>query len=256
MLTALAAALVVLAFLLWPGPGSVVWSGQALRGVMQVASGPSVAVPESAGDAAPRRRALRVPGMASLSRLSQRRRGRVIDDQVVTLLDALAAGLGAGLTPLAALQASISADRDGSQLRAVVPVLHAAERGGPVGPAWERVARRTGHPDLAALARAWGLSERLGCPLSEAVRSAAASSRSRTQLRQRLESATAGTRATSVLLTLLPLSGVGVAPLLGLTLGELYGTTAGATSLAAGVALLLLGRWTVERMVQGVVSAS
>lgn len=232
MLTATAVAMVALAVLLWPGSGGLVWSGSGF--------------PRWSGPA----------WSASLSRLRRGRGGGAVDGQVVAFLDALAAGLGAGLTPSAALRTSVAADRDGWPALLVETVLRATEQGGPAGPAWERVARRTGHPDLAALARAWGLSERLGCPLSEAVRSTAASSRSRTHLQQRLESATAGTRATCALLTLLPLAGVAVAPLLGLRLAELYGTTAGATSLAAGVLLLLFGRWTVERMVARVVRTS
>jgi tight adherence protein B len=234
--TAAAVVLAVLAVVVWPGPPAP----SSEHGPDRVA-GP---------------RSPRSTWSASLVSLPQRRSGRARDGEVVALLDALAAGLGAGLTPVAALQAAVSAGGDGWQAQAVTPVLQAVSQGGPAGPAWERVARRTGHPDLAALARAWGLSERLGCPLSEAVRSTAAASRSRTHLRQRLESATAGTRATSVLLSLLPLSGLAVAPLLGLTLTELYGTAAGATSLAAGVVLLLFGRWSVERMVTRVVSAT
>jgi tight adherence protein B len=175
------------------------------------------------------------------------------DTRVVELLDDLGAALRAGLTPAEALRACLVVDRGGWRSTVLAPVLAAAEQGGPAGAVWERVARHEQHPEIAALARAWGLSERLGCPLAEAVCSTAASSRARTQLRQRLDTATAGARATSTLLSVLPVLGALAALTLGLGPEQMYGTLLGALSLGSGLVMLLVGRWLVARMMRGVV---
>lgn len=171
-----------------------------------------------------------------------------VGGEALSLLDALAPALGAGLTPQEALRAACAGTD--AQLRVLLtPVIEAADDGRPLGPAWERVAQRTGQPDLAALARAWAVSERLGAPLAEAVRQTARSCRDRTLVQQRLASCTAGTRATSTLLTLLPVAGIGMAPLLGLDPVQLYATPVTWACLLIGGLLILLGRWIVGRMV-------
>ncbi len=180
----------------------------------------------------------------------------VTDDQALALLDALAPALGAGLTPAEALRAASSTIPDARDSGLLVPVIRAAADGRPLGPAWERLAHRTGHPDVASLARAWSVSERLGCPLAEAVRQTARSCRDRTLMQQRLTSATAGTRATSTLLTLLPIGGTAMAPLLGLNPAQLYGTPVAWACLLLGGLLILLGRWIVGRMVAQVEAAT
>lgn len=174
---------------------------------------------------------------------------RVGDAEVLALLDALGPALGAGLTPGEALRAATTAQSGGALVRILSPVTQAADEGRSTGAAWDRVAERTGHRDLAALARAWSVSERLGCALSQAVEQTARTCRDRTQAQQRVASATAGTRATSTLLTLLPLGGVAVAPMLGLDPVRLYGTPVAMACLLAGGLLILLGRWIVQWMI-------
>lgn len=180
----------------------------------------------------------------------------VTDEQALALLDALAPALAAGLTPAEALLAASSAVPDARHSGLLVPVIRAANDGRPLGPAWQRLAQRTGHPDVASLARAWSVSERLGCPLAEAVRQTARSCRDRTLVQQRLASTTAGTRATSTLLTLLPIGGTAMAPLLGLNPAQLYGTPVAWACLLLGGLLILLGRWIVGRMVGQVEAAT
>ena len=182
---------------------------------------------------------------------TMRRRGRHHGD-VVAVMDALAAALRAGLSTRDAVSmAAEAADTDGLLLS----LVDAAEEGRPLGHEWRRLARRTGHPDLSTLAQAWTISERLGCPLAEAVSTSAATARARTALTHRLDAATAGARASCTLLTLLPLGGLTLTPLLGLTPAEMYAPGAAMAAAVAGVALLLLGRWMVRCMIARVSAA-
>jgi len=171
---------------------------------------------------------------------------------LVPVLDALAAALRAGLSTAEALRVTAgAADPSG----ALVPVVLAADEGRPLGQEWRRLARRLEHPDLSALAQAWIISDRLGCPLADAVATAATTARARTALRHRLDVATAGARATSAMLSLLPLGGVAMALLLGVTPTELYMHEIAMVAGLAGLGLLMLGRWMVRRMIAGVSAA-
>ncbi|MGB5952775.1 MAG: type II secretion system F family protein [Ornithinimicrobium sp.] len=174
----------------------------------------------------------------------------------VGFLDGLAAALGAGLTPVDALRAATrdldEVDPGSPDVRWLRPVLDSSQSGRPIGSVWRSIARRTGDPDLASLGRAWMISERLGAPLAEAVTAAAAMSRSRAAFAGALASATAGAKATCTLLTVLPLGGIGLALLLGIHPLTLYAHPLALTSLSTGLALLLLGRWWIGRMIRAV----
>ncbi len=173
---------------------------------------------------------------------------------VLPLLDGLRASLAAGLTPEESLKMAAHG-AEPSLVSSLAPVIEAAREGRPLGGAWLRVARSEGQRDLASLARAWLISERLGCPLAEAVATTASTSRARTVLAQRLDSATAGARATCALLSALPLGGVGIALMLGIDPVTLYGSPIALASALVGVCLLLAGRWLVNRMITGVAKA-
>lgn len=168
---------------------------------------------------------------------------------VLPLLDAAAAALRAGLPTVEALDVAGGAVPESQRARIVAPVVQAAREGRSVAPAWQKVARQTGAPDLAAVGRAWALSERTGAPLAEALGTAATVARARLAHRRRVDAATAGAHATSALLTLLPLGGVGVGLVLGLSPTVLYGTPVAQASLGVGLVTLLLGRVVVRRMV-------
>lgn len=243
--TMLASVLTALAVLAWPGRASA----RAVAAIAHPRGSPAL-------DSAPAspHRALNILGPARrlCPRGGRLRSTRVTDAEVLGLLDALAPALRAGLTPAEALRVSVAAGGGGLLAATLAPITLSAAVGGSAGAAWERAAERTGHPDLAALARAWSVSERLGCSLSHAVEQTARSARDRTQAQQRLASATAGTRATSTLLTLLPLGGIVVAPLLGLDPVTLYGTPVAVACLLVGGSLIVLGRWIVHRMVRSV----
>ncbi len=166
------------------------------------------------------------------------------------LLDALAAALRTGLPPVAALEVVAEGLDTTHRQRWVQPVLRVARDGRGVGPVWHRLARTTGTPELAALGRAWGLSEAHGVPLAAAAASAARTSRDRQQHRRKVATATAGARATAGLLTLLPLSAPVLAALVGVTPGRLYASPVAVASTGAGLAMLALGRLLVARMVR------
>ncbi len=173
---------------------------------------------------------------------------------VLPLLDGIRASLAAGLTPEESLKMAAHG-AEPSLASSLAPVVEAAQEGRPLGGAWQRVARSEDQRDLASLSRAWLISERLGCPLADAVATTASTSRARTVLAQRMDSATAGARATCALLSALPLGGVGIALMLGIDPVTLYGSPIALASALVGVCLLLAGRWLVKRMINGVAKA-
>ncbi len=168
---------------------------------------------------------------------------------VLPLLDGLSASLAAGLTPEESLRMASQTSTDAGVRVMLIPVLKAAQEGRPLGVPWQRIAREHDHPDLSSLARAWLISERLGCPLADAVATTASTSRSRTTMDQRLTSATAGARATCALLSVLPIGGIGIALMLGIDPLTLYGNPLSLASALLGLALLVGGRWMVSRMI-------
>lgn len=190
-----------------------------------------------------------------LTRLAPWRRATPAGQDLLPLLDALAAALRAGLPPAAAVSLAAEGQSDGLRAVVVRPVLDAARAGRPTAAAWERAARARGGVELAAVARAVALSEHLGAPLADAVAGAAQAVRARREMYRRLQTATAGARATAALLTALPLGGLGVAATMGVGPTELYGSPAALASLLLGLLLLALGRLIVHRLIRRVGTA-
>lgn len=168
------------------------------------------------------------------------------------VLDQLSASLRVGLPPAEALALSLTGCEETVRERLSV-VLHAAREGRVCGPAWLRAARSARSTELELLARSWLVSERLGAPLADAVDSAGRALRSGRDLASRLETATVGARTTATILSLLPVAGVGIALLMGIGPTELYGTPLALASLALGIAVILIGRLVVRRMIDRVV---
>lgn len=179
----------------------------------------------------------------------ERRARRATGMGVVPFLDALAAAMAAGLSHADAIAMAVASSPRLSGDPAWQSVIDDARTGKPLASSWARLARRTHDPDVAALSRAWRVSERLGCPLAEAVRSCALASRSRSELRGKVAAATAGTTATSNLLSMLPVGGVLMAWSMGFAPMALYGTPVGMSALAIGVTLILVGRVIVARLI-------
>lgn len=222
--------LLVLSALLWP-------------------SRTSAGLPDSVRPAMPRR-----TGVGIRAALARRGRRRLEDEALVGLLAGLVPALRAGLSPVAALELVAASDSVAGEdaegpacllLEAAV----VARDGGPLGPTWRDLALRSNCAGLELLGAAWSLTEDLGSPLADAVDTVVGVLRAREDRRRELVAATAGARATMNLLTALPVGGVGLALLVGLAPGELYGSTPALASLSLGVVLLLLGRWWVRHLV-------
>ena len=129
----------------------------------------------------------------------------------------------------------------------------AAADGATLGPLWREAAESAGSAELLVLAQAWSLTEDLGAPLAQAVRTTIGMLEARIAQERRLAAAVAGAKATVNVLTVLPIGG----PLLALVLGigpvELYGgSRLSQGSLVLGLCLAGMGRWWVRRMVRAV----
>ncbi len=173
---------------------------------------------------------------------------------VLELLDALAPALRAGLPPSSALRC-IQAPGTGPGRDIVTELVAAADLGERLAPIWVARAERAASPELALVGRAWCLSESLGAPLADSVALGAELVRQRLGRQRRLAIALAGPRATTWVLTLLPLAGPGVALLLGVSPTQLYGNAAAALSVGAGVLLIAVGRRWCARMVRSLTVA-
>lgn len=176
---------------------------------------------------------------------------------LLSLLEAIAPALEAGVAPAAALgmaadDRSSAGHRD--HLTTVVSgMASAAADGATLGPQWRTAAQSTGSAELRLLAHAWSLTEDMGAPLAQAVRTTAGMVAARIAHERRLAGAVAGAKATVNLLTVLPIGGPLLALVLGIGPAELYADsrlTQG--SLLLGLSLSALGRWWVHRMVGAV----
>lgn len=129
----------------------------------------------------------------------------------------------------------------------------AAADGATLGSLWREAADSAGSAELLLLAQAWSLTEEMGAPLAQAVRTTAGLLEARVAHERRLTTAVAGARATVNLLTVLPIGGPLLALVLGIGPGELYGGSPLAQGgLVLGLCLAATGRWWVRRMVRAV----
>jgi tight adherence protein B len=173
------------------------------------------------------------------------------------LLEAISPALDAGMAPASALRIAADA-RSGSGhadplAELAGDIASAAAEGLRLGPLWREAADSAGSAELLLLAQAWSLTEEMGVPLAQAVRTTAGLLEARIAHERRLEGAVAGARATVNLLTMLPIGGPLLALVLGIGPDELYGgsrLTQGC--LALGLCLACAGRWWVRRMVRAV----
>ena len=232
------AVLVVVAVLAWPlrRPAALAW-------------------PQAAGSAAPSsgpRLRWSLPGG-----VSRRRRTSQDAADLLAVVEVVLPALEAGLTPGAALALAADVAPAGGRPRPT-PLLVSrmaglSAQGVPIGPVWAEAAAAAEGPELRLLAQAWSLTEDLGAPLAEAMRTTAGLLRARVRAERSTAGAVAGARATMNVLTALPFGGPLVAVALGVGPRELYaGSAVTAVCLVAGGLLVLCGRWWVARMVQAV----
>ncbi|WP_374928473.1 type II secretion system F family protein [Kytococcus sedentarius] len=174
-------------------------------------------------------------------------RRRIGDEEVLRLLEGLAAALSAGLPPAAALRLVAESGTDAPWL---APVLETAGRGALLGPAWRELAEAHDSPALRHVASGWSLSERSGAALAPAVASAAETVRRARASRQTAQSAASGAMASMYMLSLLPLVGVGGAAMIGWSPRELYlEQPLGLASAVLGLLLLGVGWAGARRLV-------
>ena len=188
-----------------------------------------------------------------------RRRQRAADDSadLLALVEAVLPALEAGMAPGAALRLAADATSTGRPPGPTAALAHRlatlSADGLPIGPLWAQAATTSPSRELRLLAQAWSLTEDLGAPLAEAVRTTAGLLRARLRAERRIAGAVAGARATMNVLTALPLGGPFLALTLGVAPSELYaGSPLTGGCLAAGGVLVLAGRSWVARMVRAV----
>jgi tight adherence protein B len=177
--------------------------------------------------------------------------------ELLALLEAIAPGLEAGMAPAAALLIAADSLCDPGrpdQLDALVRAMASSAADGlKLGPLWRGASESAGPAELLLLAQAWSLTEGMGAPLAQAMRTTAGLLEARIAHERRLTAAIAGAKATVNVLTVLAVGGPLLALVLGIGPGEHYGSsqlTQG--SLAAGLCLAIIGRWWVGRMVRAV----
>ena len=196
----------------------------------------AVATPARSGGPAPSWGRLPGPG----------RRSRTAADRaaVLEVCDLLAAELAAGRPPGAALAAAAE------RWPPLVSAVEAVRLGADVPEALRRLAgQHPGAADLFWVAGAWQVAERSGHGLTSALERTAEGLRARRRTRRLVDSELASARATARLVACLPLAVL----VMGAGAGSdpwtfLLATPVGWACLAAGLALIVLGLWWIERL--------
>lgn len=185
----------------------------------------------------------------------RRRRASAVPSQATftTLVQSIAPAVEAGVPPVVAVAAAASVAartaEDAALSADLAGLAVSAGRGEPLAPVWSTLATRYPAASLEPVARAWALSDRVGCGLSDALSAAVDSMREQEEHRRRVSAATAGPRATMQLLTLLPIAGIAICAVIGVNPIRLYSGPAGLGALGLGLALLWCGRLIITRMI-------
>ncbi|MGN7799297.1 type II secretion system F family protein [Leifsonia sp. 22587] len=164
-------------------------------------------------------------------------------DAVAAVVEAVAVLLDAGLSPRTAWEAV--AQHGGHAVAA--EVASSLE----IDPSCARaLARAAPSDDLRVVAAAWRVAEDAGAPLGHVLRVVAETLREAAEAEREAEVALSGPRATARLMSWLPAGGAVLAVALGTDLAATVASVPGACALAAGAALMLLGRWWMRRLVR------
>ncbi|WP_460600091.1 type II secretion system F family protein [Flexivirga lutea] len=207
--------------------------------------------PRGRARGAPPRRLRPIPGR----RWWPRRMAHNADlDALTTMVEGIAPAVAAGVTPATAVATSALLTASSVSDDALRADLHQLARQASAGvelaPLWSGLSARHHVAALSEVARAWALSEQLGCAIGDALDAATAMMREQLDLRRRIAAATAGPRATMQLLTVLPVLGVGIAMVIGVPPWRLYAGPLGLTVLALGGGFVLAGRRLTRRMIR------
>ncbi|MDN5805170.1 MAG: type II secretion system F family protein, partial [Microlunatus sp.] len=180
-------------------------------------------------------------------------------DTLTSMVEGIAPAVAAGVAPATAVATSaLLASGTVSDRSLADDLQHFAREaaaGAELAPLWSDLHTRHQVAALGEVARAWALSEQIGCAVGDALRAASAMMREQRDLERRVAAATAGPRATMQLLTLLPVLGVGIAMLIGVPPWRLYAGSLGLSVLVAGVAFVVAGRLLTRRMIGRAVAA-
>ncbi|WP_068981851.1 type II secretion system F family protein [Leifsonia xyli] len=175
-----------------------------------------------------------------------RRRPGLEEDTLAEAVEALGVLLEAGVAPESAW-GYLAEDSSHPAIGRVARAVSAGER---PGDALALVSVRAG-PAVRTVAAAWQVAEAAGAALSPVLRGAGASLRDRAETAREVEAALSGPRATSRLMTALPLVGLLMAAGLGIdVLGAITGSLIGWGLLVAGVGLTFAGRAWMSRLVR------
>ncbi|MBB2893042.1 type II secretion system F family protein [Flexivirga oryzae] len=175
-------------------------------------------------------------------------------DAITGMLEGIGPALAAGVTPATAVAtsatlAATSVTRPGLG----GDLAHLGRRAGDgdeLAPQWARLYARHRIAALDDIARAWALSEQLGCPIGDALRATTTMLREQVDLQRCIAAATAGPRATMQLLTALPILGVAIAALIGVPPWQLYSGRLGMAVLILGALFVTAGRLLTRRMIR------
>ena len=234
--------LAVAAVLLWP------LAPRVARPARRAGSGrPGLVGPASS--AGSRRRPFAARGTRSGAAGRSRARSRAWEEGLAELLGLVLGPLQSGAPPAVALAAAQAAQGRGPFVELVDDLVTAGTHGEVLAPVWQSWAELLDSDDLRFVARAWGLSEQTGSPLSEALATSLEVLRARRRAADRVASAAAGPRASMMVLLLLPLSGPFVGLACGIDPRTLYlSSPAAGGSLVAGLVLAAVARWWSARI--------
>ncbi|GGB26633.1 hypothetical protein GCM10011492_16110 [Flexivirga endophytica] len=175
-------------------------------------------------------------------------------DALTTMVEGIAPAIAAGVTPATAVATSAlltaSTVSDAALRDDLQSLARQAAAGAELAPLWAGLRTRNDLAALGEVARAWALSEQLGCAIGDALSAATAMMREQLDLERRIAAATAGPRATMQLLTLLPVLGVGIAMVIGVPPWRLYAGPLGGTVLVLGAGFVGAGRWLTRWMIR------
>lgn len=173
---------------------------------------------------------------------------------VLQVLEGIGPAVEAGVPPGQAVEMALltgdSAITDAGLRRDLERLVEAGRAGDELGPIWTAIAHQHQLPAMVEVGRAWSLSERLGSPLAVALDTATQALRAHLDHQRQVRVLTAGPRATMQLLTLLPVAGVGLSSLIGVSPAQVYAGPVLLLAVLPGLGLLLTGRALVARMVR------